>query len=271
MAPQRVAIVADLGESFGNFVIGDDATLLDRVTMANVACGFHGGDPRVMDQTVRDCLARGVEIGAHPGYPDLVGFGRRAIEASEEEIRTDVLYQMGALSAFATVHGGKITHLAPHGRMGSMATSDATHARAVADAALAFDPELMIICQRGHLEEESRQRGLAVGMVFLGDRGYGDDGMPVSRSLPTGLIHDPQLIADRCVELVKTGMVTSVNGNSVPLGHDVDTILLHGDHADALPNSQLLREALAADGIEAVGLRAVLDGKKDAQRTPAAV
>lgn len=261
MATHRVAIVADLGESFGNYTIGDDQTLLDRVTMANVACGFHAGDPRVMDQTVRDCIDRGVEIGAHPGYPDLVGFGRRAIEASEDEIRTDVLYQLGALSAFVSVHGGTITHLAPHGRMGSMATSDATHARAVADAVLAFNPSLIMICQQGHLEVEARKRGLAVGMVFLGDRAYGDDGMPVSRSLPGALLHDAEEIAARCVDLVLTGLVTSVSGNRVPLGHDVDTILLHGDNKDALAISATLRTALAANDIEATGLVQVLAAK----------
>ncbi|MCU1529713.1 MAG: LamB/YcsF family protein [Frondihabitans sp.] len=261
MAAHQVAIVADLGESFGNYTIGDDQTLLDRVTMANVACGFHAGDPRVMDQTVRDCLARGVEIGAHPGYPDLVGFGRRAIEASEEEIRTDVLYQMGALSAFVKVHGGTISHLAPHGRMGSMATSDALHARAVTDAVLAFDPSLIVICQQGHLEVEARKRGLPVGMVFLGDRAYGDDGMPVSRSLPGSLLHDAAAVAERCVKLVLTGLVTSIDGNDVPLGHDVDTILLHGDNKDALEISSALRAALAEADIAATGLQQVLAAK----------
>nr|WP_202813555.1 LamB/YcsF family protein [Arthrobacter sp. ERGS1:01] len=113
MGINSVAVVADLGESYGNYTIGDDAALLGLVTASNIACGFHAGDPRVMDATVRECVERGIELGAHPGYPDLVGFGRRLIEASEEEIRTDVLYQIGALDAFARVHGGTISHVAP--------------------------------------------------------------------------------------------------------------------------------------------------------------
>ncbi|WP_323993209.1 5-oxoprolinase subunit PxpA [Nguyenibacter sp. L1] len=264
MSSLRVAIVGDLGESFGNYVIGDDKTLLERVTMANVACGFHGGDPRVMDQTVRSCVARDVEIGAHPGYPDLVGFGRRAMEASEEEIRTDVLYQLGALSAFVNAHKGTISHIAPHGRMGSMATSDLVHARAVVDAAASFDPSLVVICQRGHLEEQAKKRGMPVAMVFLGDRAYGDDGLPVSRSLPGSLLHDPVEIAERCVRVVQDGMVKSVTGKLVPLGHDVDTILLHGDNSSALPISEALCNALDAAGIKRAGVREVLAHKSRA-------
>lgn len=258
MSAKRVAIVGDLGESFGNYRIGDDEALLGRVTMANVACGFHGGDPRVMDQTVKSCVTHGVEIGAHPGYPDLVGFGRRAIEASEEEIRTDVLYQLGALSAFVNAHKGKISHIAPHGRMGSMATSDLVHARAVINAAQAFDPSLVVICQRGHLEEQARKNGMPVAMVFLGDRAYGDDGLPVSRTLPGSLLHDSDEIAERCVRVVKDGMIRSVTGKIVPLGHDVDTILLHGDNSSVMPISEALCLALAEAGIQKVGVREVL-------------
>ncbi|MFF9811708.1 LamB/YcsF family protein, partial [Streptomyces coeruleorubidus] len=167
MGINSVAVVADLGESFGNYTIGGDDALLGLVTASNIACGFHAGDPRVMDKTVADCVERGIELGAHPGYPDLVGFGRRLIEASEEEIRTDVLYQLGALDAFARVHGGTITHVAPHGRMGSIAQTDAKHARAITDAIAAYNKDYVVICQRGLLAEESRKRGLEVGYVFL--------------------------------------------------------------------------------------------------------
>ncbi|GAA4478169.1 LamB/YcsF family protein [Gluconacetobacter asukensis] len=261
MSPLRVSLVADLGESFGNYTIGDDSALLDRVTMANVACGFHAGDPRVMDETVRQCVERGVEIGAHPGYPDLVGFGRRAMEASEDEIRTDVLYQLGALSAFTRVHKTIISHLAPHGRMGSMATSDLTHALGVIKAAEAFDPSLVIICQKGHLEDQARKRGMRVAMVFLGDRAYGDDGLPVPRTRPGALLHDSREIAARCVQVVTEGLVRSVSGALVPLGHDVDTILLHGDNATAQTSSEALCQALDQNGILRTGVRDVLAHK----------
>ncbi|MBC3193412.1 5-oxoprolinase subunit PxpA [Pseudonocardia sp. C8] len=261
MGSSTVAVVADLGESFGNYTIGDDDALLDLVTTSNIACGFHGGDPRVIDRTVAECVARGIELGAHPGYPDLVGFGRRLIEATENEIRTDVLYQIGALDAFARVHGGTISHVAPHGRMGSIAQTDPVHARAITDAVAAYDPNYIVICQRGLLAEEARKRNLRVGYVFLADRGYGDDGMPVPRSHPGGLIHDPGLIGRRCVQVVQEGTVRSVDGNDVPLGHDADVLLLHGDHPTVLDNGRALRAALEAAGIRAAGLQEVLAGK----------
>ncbi|MEU9289110.1 5-oxoprolinase subunit PxpA [Streptomyces sp. NPDC048275] len=263
MGINSVAVVADLGESFGNYTIGDDGALLGLVTASNIACGFHAGDPRIMDQTVADCVERGIELGAHPGYPDLVGFGRRLIEATEEEIRTDVLYQLGALDAFARVHGGTISHVAPHGRMGSIAQTDAKHARAITDAIAAYNTDYIVICQRGLLAEESRKRGLEVGYVFLADRGYGDDGMPVPRSHEGGLIHDPELIGRRSAQVVREGTVRSVNGNVVPLGHDADVLLLHGDHPSVLANGTALRAALDAEGIRVAGMRDVLAEKAE--------
>jgi len=264
MAIDSVAVVADLGESFGNYTIGDDDALLGLVTASNIACGFHAGDPRVIDRTVAECVARGIELGAHPGYPDLVGFGRRLIEATEDEIRTDVLYQIGALDAFARVHGGTISHVAPHGRMGSIAQTDAKHARAITDAVAAYDSSYIVICQRGLLAEEARKRGLRVGYVFLADRGYGDDGMPVPRSHEGGLIYDPRLVGERAVQVVRDGTVRSVDGNVVPLGHDADVLLLHGDHPNVLTNGTVLRAALEVAGIRATGLQDVLAEKANA-------
>ncbi|MEE1801019.1 LamB/YcsF family protein [Streptomyces sp. NPDC101062] len=263
MGINSVAVVADLGESFGNYTIGDDDALLGLVTSSNIACGFHAGDPRIIDRTVAECVARGIELGAHPGYPDLVGFGRRLIEASEEEIRTDVLYQLGALDAFARVHGGTISHVAPHGRMGSIAQTDAKHARAITDAIAAYNTDYIVICQRGLLAEESRKRDLEVGYVFLADRGYGDDGMPVPRSHEQGLVHDPALIGERGVQVVREGTVRSVNGNVVPLGHDADVLLLHGDHPTVLENGTALRAALEAADVRVTGLRDVLAEKAE--------
>lgn len=264
MAINKVAVVADLGESFGNYTIGADDDLLGLVTTSNIACGFHAGDPRVLDRTVAECVARGIELGAHPGYPDLVGFGRRLIEASEEEIRTDVRYQLGALDAFARVHGGTISHVAPHGRMGSIAQTDRTHAVAITDAVKAYNDDYIVVCQRGVLAEESEKRGLKVAYVFLADRGYGDDGWPVSRHHPGGLIHDAAAVGARAVQAVQDGTVTTVDGNVVPLGHDCDVLLLHGDHPLVLANGQSLRSALDAAGIEATGLREVLAEKSRA-------
>ncbi len=265
MSTASVAVVADLGESYGNFSFGNDEALFGLVTASNIACGFHSGDPRVMDSTVAECVKRGVEIGAHPGYPDLVGFGRRLIEASEEEIRTDVLYQIGALDAFARIHGGTISHVAPHGRMGSIAQTDAKHARAITDAVAAYNSDYIVICQRGLLAEEAEKRNLPVAYVFLADRGYGADGMPVARSHPGGLLHDPAEIGRRAAQAVTDGTVTSVDGETVALGHDVDVLLLHGDHPQVLENGTALRAGLEQAGITATGLQDVLAAK----RTPA--
>lgn len=198
-----------------------------------------------------------------PATPTSSGSARRLIEASEEEIRTDVLYQLGALDAFARVHGGTITHVAPHGRMGSIAQTDAKHARAITDAIAAYNKDYVVICQRGLLAEESRKRGLEVGYVFLADRGYGDDGMPVPRSHEKGLIHDPELIGERSAQVVQEGTVRSVDGNVVPLGHDADVLLLHGDHPTVLQNGLALRAALDTAGVRVAGLRDVLKEKAE--------
>src|SRR5699024_864996 len=139
-----VDLVADLGEGFGPYQMGDDDALLEIVSSANVACGFHAGDPRVMDRTVSECARRGVGIGAHPSFPDLVGFGRRAMDLTPEEVRTDILYQLGALAAFASAHGTRVTHLCPHGRLGNLVITRTDYARAMVEAARQFDPQLTI-------------------------------------------------------------------------------------------------------------------------------
>jgi len=161
------------------------------------------------------------------------------------------------------VHGGTITHVAPHGRMGSIAQTDAKHARAITDAIAAYNTDYVVICQRGLLAEESRKRGLEVGYVFLADRGYGDDGMPVPRSHEGGLIHDPELIGERSVQVVQEGTVRSVDGNVVPLGHDADVLLLHGDHPTVLQNGIALRAALDKADVRVAGLRDVLKEKAE--------
>jgi len=140
--------------------MGDDSALLDIVTSANVACGFHAGDPRIMHDTVRRCVQRGVAFGAHPSFPDLVGFGRRAMDLTAHEVRTEVLYQVGALSAFAAYHGTRLTHVAPHGRLGNLVATRADYAEAVADAVAGFDRNIIVLAQDGELNRAARERGL---------------------------------------------------------------------------------------------------------------
>ncbi|MCA1187340.1 5-oxoprolinase subunit PxpA, partial [Saccharopolyspora sp. 6T] len=197
-----VDLVADLGESFGAYTMGNDAELLDLLTSANVACGFHAGDPRVMDRTVRACVERGVRIGAHPSFPDLAGFGRRAMELSEHEVRTDVLYQLGALSAFAKAHGTLISHLAPHGKLGNMVVTRPDYARAVADAVESFDPSLVVLVQEGEMAAVARARGLRIAVVGIAARADEAAGTRVPRAAPGAGGSPPRPVTPRPGRLV---------------------------------------------------------------------
>lgn len=196
---RRIDLVADLGESFGDWKMGDDDAMLDVLTSANVACGFHAGDPRTMDRTVAACVERGIAIGAHPSFPDLVGFGRRAMDLTPHEVRTDLTYQLGALSGFAAHHGTALAHVAPHGRLGNLVAVRRDYAEAVVEAVRRFDERLIILAQDGELATAAREAGLAVGIVGIVDRAYRSDGTLVPRSEPGAVIHDPAEVATaRC-------------------------------------------------------------------------
>lgn len=262
MPARPIALVADVGESFGNYSFGNDEALLGILSTTNVACGFHAGDPRTMDATVARCVKEGIEIGAHPGYPDLVGFGRRRIEATENEIRTDVLYQLGALSAFTTAHGSRISHVAPHGRLGSLSRREESIANGIAEAVLAFDPTLLVIAEPGLLADKCRTRGIPVAHVFLADRGYGPDGFPVWRDHPGALLHDPDEIGRRAVQFVETGTITSVEGAEVTLPFQADVMLVHGDHPRAVENAASVRSRLKAAAAPVLGIREVLRARE---------
>jgi UPF0271 protein len=256
---RMVDLSADIGESFGSYRMGRDTDVLDSLTSANVACGFHAGDPRVMAASVAACVERGVAVGAHPGFADLVGFGRRAIDASAEEIRTDVLYQLGALSAFARAAGTPLTHVSPHGRLGNLVVSDEGYARPVAEAVEAYDPDLIVVTYSGELERLARARGLRVGLLGFADRGYEDDGTLVSRKEPDALLHDPGLIAERAVEMVTTGGITARSGKHIDL--DVDSVLLHGDNEASVAAARQVRAGLEAAGVLIAPLTEVLAAK----------
>lgn len=238
---------ADLGESFGRWVLGDDDAMLDVVTSANIACGFHAGDPLIMERTVRRCLELGVRIGAHPGFRDLAGFGRRAMETSADEIRTDVLYQIGALAGFARAAGTTLSHVTPHGRLGNLVVTDETYAVPVLDAVAAFDPTLPVVAQEGAITRLAAERGLPYVRLGLPDRNVTDDGTLVSRRRDDAVLHDPQLIAARAVQMVVHGTVTSVNGTELPVA--CDTVLLHGDNAASVEAARLVRRALEDAGV----------------------
>ncbi|MGW9112622.1 LamB/YcsF family protein [Microbacterium sp. NPDC055683] len=245
---RRIDLVADLGEGFGPWRMGDDAALLDVLTSANIACGFHAGDPRIMDETVRACAHRGVGIGAHPSFPDLAGFGRRDMGLSAEEVRTDVLYQLGALQAIASFHGASVTHLAPHGRLGNLVAVREDYAGAVAEAALRVDPSLIVLAQDGALADAARAAGLRVGIVGIADRAYQDDGTLVPRSQPGAVIHDPDEIERRTVRMVVDGVIESRGGVAIPVA--CDTVLVHGDTDGAVALAQRIRLGLERAGVE---------------------
>lgn len=247
MRSYHVDLVADLGEGFGSWRMGDDAALLDVVSSANIACGFHAGDPRIMDRTVANCIARGVSIGAHPSFPDLVGFGRRTVDASPEEVRTDVIYQLGALQAFAHAHGGRVTHLAPHGRLGNLVAVREDYARAVVDAVTQVDPALIVLAQDGELATRAAAAGVAVAIVGIADRAYQRDGTLVPRSEEGAVITDANEIARRAVRMVREGLIETVDGGDLPV--QTDTILLHGDSAESVATSRTVREQLLAAGV----------------------
>ncbi|MFI7062328.1 LamB/YcsF family protein [Kribbella sp. NPDC050124] len=256
--PRLVDLVADLGEGLGAYTTGDDTALLDVLTSANIACGFHAGDPRIMDATVAECVRRGVAVGAHPSFPDLVGFGRRAMDLSADEVRTDVLYQVGALQAFATAHGTRIEHVAPHGRLGNLVAVRRDYAEAVADAVASIDPALIVLAQDGELADAARAKGLQVGVVGIADRAYQDDGTLVPRTEPGAVIHDEDEIAARTTRMVTEGVIRSVGGRDIPV--QCDTVLLHGDTPGAISLAHRVRKELLAAGVTITRLSKVLAG-----------
>lgn len=252
-----VDLVADMGEGFGAYTMGDDDALLDIVSSANIACGFHAGDPRVMDRTVRECSARGVGVGAHPSFPDLVGFGRRTMELSAEEVRTDILYQLGALSAFAAAHGTRVTHLCPHGRLGNLVITHPDYARAMAEAVHQFDPRIILFTQAGEVVPVAEELGLRIAMVGAVDRSYEDDGTLTPRSVPGAVLHDADEIVARTIRMVRDGIVVSRGGIELPI--TCDTVLVHGDEPDALALARRIRTELESAGITIAPIHRTLE------------
>lgn len=254
-----VDLVADVGEGFGAYRMGDDDALLNVVTSANIACGFHAGDPRIMDGTVRACTHRGVAVGAHPGFPDLAGFGRRAMDLTFEEVRSDTLYQVGALQAFAAANGTHLAHVTPHGRLGNLVVTDRKYAEAVADAVASYNPSLIVLTQEGELADVCRKQGLPLAILGLADRAYQGDGTLVRRSEPGAVISDKSEVAERAVRMVTDGVVTGISGGEVPVA--CDSVLLHGDTPGAIELARSVREQLVAAGVEIASLAMVLAAK----------
>lgn len=244
----RVDLNCDLGESFGRYTLGDDAAMLRIVTSANVACGLHAGDPAVMARTVALAVERGVAVGAHPGYPDLQGFGRRAMALAPEELRAVLLYQLGALAAFARASGVKLAHVKPHGALYNLAARDEGVAETVADAIAAFSRDLSVLTlPSSALARAAAERGLRVAREGFADRAYREDGSLVPRNEPGAVLHDPAQIAARAVRMVTRGEVAAITGAVIPLA--VETLCVHGDTPGAVQIAATARAALEASGV----------------------
>ena len=244
-----VDLNADLAEGFGIWTLGDDDALLDIVTSANLACGFHAGNPVGLARACRAAAARGVRIGAQVGYFDLAGFGRRRIEVAPEELRADVIYQIGALQALARAAGTTLGYVKPHGALYNTIVTDSDQARAVAEAVHASDPTLPVLGLAGSVFfTEARRLGLRTVAEAFADRAYQPDGQLVSRSDAGAVLTDPAQIAERVLSMVTTGSVTAVDGSVVAI--EVESVCVHGDSPDAVTIAGAERERLLAEGIE---------------------
>ena len=238
----------DLGEGYGRYALGDDLALLDIVTSANIACGFHAGDPATMQRTVEAALARGVKLGAHPSLPDLQGFGRREMQVTAAEVYALTLYQVGALDAFARAHGAGLSHVKPHGALYNMAARDELLADAIARALCDFDPRLVLYALAGsRLAEAGASIGIAVAHEVFADRTYQADGSLTPRQRADALIRDRSLAVEQVLSIVRDGQVLATDGTVVALR--ADTICLHGDATHAVEFARHIRRALEAEGI----------------------
>jgi len=238
----------DLGEGFGAYTLGDDAALMRVVSSANVACGFHAGDPRTMRRGVEMARAAGVAVGAHPGFPDRVGFGRRELGATAEEMTTDVLYQIGALAAFCAAEGLALQHVKPHGALYNLAARDRHVADAVVAAIARFDPTLILFAPPGSaMVQAASEHNLRVAREIFADRAVEPDGRLVARGAPGAVITESEAVIARTLRMIRTGRVTAINGQEIELTGE--TICVHGDTPDAVAILGSLRAALEAEGI----------------------
>ncbi|MCX7786628.1 MAG: LamB/YcsF family protein [Spirochaetes bacterium] len=245
----RIDLNCDMGESFGVYVLGHDEDALPFVTSINAACGFHASDPQTMQKIVGLAKKHGVAVGAHPGYPDLVGFGRRELAASPDEIEADVIYQIGALDAFCRAEGMKLQHVKPHGALYNRAEKDLSTALAIARAVRSVNPALYLVClANSPMVEAAKQVGIPYVEEAFADRAYTADGKLVSRKVTGSVIHNVDLVAERVMRMVVEGKVRAIDGTELSLRPD--TICVHGDTPGAVNMIKAIRARLALAGVE---------------------
>ncbi|MBZ6078349.1 LamB/YcsF family protein [Microvirga puerhi] len=245
----KIDLNCDMGEGFGPWPMGDDEAMLDIVSSANVACGFHAGDPGTMFRTAATALRKGVAIGAHPGFNDLQGFGRRVIKGdSPADIERMIAYQIGALQAVAALAGHRVSYVKAHGSLNNMANEDEDLALAIARAIKGVDASLVNVCMPGLLmEKASEQIGVPVAREFFADRTYEDNGTLTSRKKPGSVLHDAETAAERVLRTLEDRAVMSVSGKRIPV--TIDTICVHGDEPSAVAMARTIRQKLEASGI----------------------
>jgi UPF0271 protein len=254
----RLDLNADVGESFGAFKLGQDAVLMPIITSANVACGFHAGDPGVMRETVALARQHGVAVGVHPAFPDLVGFGRREMRATEREVEDLVVYQIGALAAVAATHGLRLQHVKPHGALYNMAVRDPSLANAIARATVAVDPALILFGLPGSALIAAGQRaGLRTACEGFADRAYQPDGTLAPRHLAGAVIDDPDVVVARAVSMARDRAVTAIDGSRITL--EIETICVHGDTPGAAQLASRVRDALTDAGVTILPVGAPAD------------
>jgi len=250
----KVDLNCDLGESYGNFKVGFDRQVMPHITSANIACGFHAGDPVVMASTVKLAKQHNLAIGAHPGFPDLMGFGRREMKLTKEEATNYIIYQVGALQAFAKAAGVELQHVKPHGALYNMAMKDAVLARAIVEAISTVDSKLIIFAiAESELAKAASKVGLRVACEVFADRAYNSDGSLVPRAVTGAVIENARTVTERAVGMVKEKRVTAIDGKTVDLD-EVHTICVHGDNLEAVALVKALRKGLEKAGVEVVSV-----------------
>ena len=248
----KIDLNSDVGESFGNYKIGLDEQVIPLISSANIACGFHAGDPTVMRHTIALARESGVAIGAHPGLPDLLGFGRRAMDVTLTEIKDYVTYQIGAIAAFARAANSSLQHVKPHGALYNMAVARPEIFETVAQAMAAIDPNLILFVlggsDRGPLKAIGERTGIRIAFEFFADRAYNPDGTLVSRREPGAIIHDQDLAAQRVLRMATEELVECIDGSQLQLSGE--TVCVHGDNPTALRLVQKIRQTLEDAGVE---------------------
>jgi len=253
----QIDLNSDVGESFGTYKLGLDEEVIPHITSANIACGFHGGDPEVMRRTVALAKKFGVEVGAHPGFPDLMGFGRRNMDATLEEIQDDVVYQIGALQAFARALGMKLQHVKPHGALYNMAAANPKIWDAIAEAVVKVDQELILVAlasaSRDVLAEIGKRHGIRFAFEAFPDRAYTKDGSLAPRREKGAVIHDHERVAQRALKMALEGRVIATDGTVIEL--KADTLCVHGDNPAAVQMVKKIRESFTASGVEVTPMK----------------